>query len=240
MDIARTVQYASDSISSTTPALTIVHEYYGRYEGSVIAKWHINGRDMELVQPFRYFTVRNIMWDAPEGSIVDGASIPRFAWPIIGGPFEGKYREASVIHDVACQRRVRPWQDVHLAFYTAMLTSGVDQTKAKIMYGAVYFFGPRWSRTVWAADISPEKIESVKYTISQTNKGSEKAFFQVRGAEIASADNEFVTDKQTIEASFVPLWPTLSTSEFEALRKKIELNNLSLDEIRNYQPQSNL
>lgn len=72
---------------------------------------------------------------------------PRFAWSIIGGPFEGKYRKASVIHDVTCVEKARPWQEVHLAFYEAMLADGVGEKKAKVMYAAVYHRGPRWART---------------------------------------------------------------------------------------------
>lgn len=84
-------------------------------------------------------------WVAPAGAIVDGASIPQFAWSIIGGPFEGKYRDASVIHDVACREKNAPWEYIHLVFYYAMLANGSDPLKAKIMYAAVYHFGSRWN-----------------------------------------------------------------------------------------------
>jgi hypothetical protein len=49
-----------------------------------------------------------------------------------------------VFHDVACDQRTARWQDVHTMFYTGMRCSGVDEEKAKIMYAAVYRFGPRW------------------------------------------------------------------------------------------------
>lgn len=121
---------------------------WGYFSGQVVAKWITGGdgshRCMELIEAFRYVGPDKVVWDAPKGSIVDGASIPRLAWTVIGGPYEGAYREASVIHDVACVRRDRRWQDVHRAFYTAMRAANVDAGKAKIMYGAVYHFGPRW------------------------------------------------------------------------------------------------
>jgi hypothetical protein len=50
-----------------------------------------------------------------------------------------------VIHDVACVEKRRDWRSVHRVFYTAMLDSGVDRAQAKIMYAAVYHFGPRWT-----------------------------------------------------------------------------------------------
>ena len=117
---------------------------YGNFIGRVVAEWLQDGRLMKLVEPFAYLDSKGQRWDAPAGSIVDGASIPQFAWSIIGGPFEGRYRNASVIHDIACVQHQRDWQDVHNVFYMGMLASGVDRMKAKIMYSAVYHFGPRW------------------------------------------------------------------------------------------------
>jgi hypothetical protein len=119
-------------------------EQYGQFVGQVVASWDKGGRTMTLREPFGYVDPEGERWEAPEGSKVDGASIPRFAWSIIGGPFEGEYRDASVIHDVACVKKTRHWAEVHRMFYTAMLTAGVSPTKAKIMYAAVYHFGPRW------------------------------------------------------------------------------------------------
>jgi hypothetical protein len=133
---------------------------YGEYTGEVDARWRADGRSMELLADFSYLDPKGIRWDAPVGSVVDGASIPQFAWSIIGGPFEGKYRSASVIHDVACDMQKRPWQDVHKAFYTAMMASDVNSLKAKIMYSAVYHFGPRWTviREIVQAT-SPEAVQ---------------------------------------------------------------------------------
>ena len=45
-------------------------------------------------------------WTAPKGAKVDGASIPQLFWTPIGGPFEGKYRYASVIHDTECDATI--------------------------------------------------------------------------------------------------------------------------------------
>jgi hypothetical protein len=120
----------------------------GYYEGDVVTKWNSDGRTMTVMQNYAYIGPDRVRWDAPQGSIVDGASIPRVLWSLIGGPFEGLYRDASVVHDVACVNRMRHWRDAHRAFYTAMLKSGVDLVRAKVMYGAVFHFGPRWAVAV--------------------------------------------------------------------------------------------
>jgi hypothetical protein len=64
---------------------------------------------------------------------------------LIGSPFTGKYRDASVIHDYYCDVHLRHWAAVHRVFYDAMIVSGVSVSRAKLMYGAVYYGGPRWS-----------------------------------------------------------------------------------------------
>ena len=117
---------------------------FGCFVGRVEAVWEADGRTMRLLQPLTYVDPAGRAWTAPSQTVIDGASIPQAFWSIIGGPFEGLYRNASVIHDAACQQRDQPWEDVHLMFYHACRCDGVSEKKAKIMYMAVYHFGPRW------------------------------------------------------------------------------------------------
>jgi len=117
---------------------------WGRFVGEVVARWDANGRDMTLVEPFGYVDPRGSRWEAPAASVVNGASIPRPFWSLVGGPFEGRFRNASVVHDVACVVRDRPWQAVHRMFYDACRCGGVGAVQATTMYYAVYHFGPRW------------------------------------------------------------------------------------------------
>jgi hypothetical protein len=120
----------------------------GKYQGRALVELLSDGRRVRLEEPFAYIDPDRRQWPVPKGATVDGASIPRVLWPILGGPFEGKYRDASIIHDWYCDIRVRPWKQVHRMFYDAMITSGVSGKKAKLLYGGVYWGGPRWSKTV--------------------------------------------------------------------------------------------
>lgn len=117
---------------------------FGRFQGDVIALWLPDGRNMQLTQRFAYIDPRGKEWIAPKGSIVNGASIPGALWSTIGGPYEGQYRHASVVHDVACEEMTSKWEDVHNMFYEACRCGGVSVGQAKTMYYAVYNFGPRW------------------------------------------------------------------------------------------------
>lgn len=138
-------------------------EYFGKFSGTVKAEWLDDGREMKLLGNFSFEDPNGVIWSADAGDVVDGASIPAFLWALVGAPYSGKYREASVVHDVACQERARTWESVHLAFYYAMRTSGVSETKAKVMYAGVYHGGPRWpivkTRQVLVEEAGEKTIE---------------------------------------------------------------------------------
>ena len=123
---------------------------FGRFDGVPTVTFLDDGRRVQLAVPFGFVDAQSTRWDVPVNAIVDGASIPKALWTIMGGPFEGKYRSASIIHDWYCDLRSRPWEDVHRVFYEAMRAAGVNRTQALLMYGGVYWGGPRWSKTVVA------------------------------------------------------------------------------------------
>lgn len=118
---------------------------FGHFVGTVKTEWIEPDRKMRLLDDFAYVDPAGAEWKAPKGSVVDGASIPQVLWSVVGSPYTGEYRNASVVHDVACAKRNKPWQDVHRMFYEACRAGGVGEEKAKLMYAAVYHFGPKWA-----------------------------------------------------------------------------------------------
>jgi hypothetical protein len=130
---------------------------WGYYSGEPVTRWNPDGRNMTLVTELRYTDPKGEMWVAPAGSVTDGASIPRYLWSIMGGPFEGQYRNASVLHDVAYGDKKRPWQDCDRMFYYAMRCSGVNAVEAKTMFYALYKFGHHWKFQIKRA--KPVKYE---------------------------------------------------------------------------------
>ena len=117
----------------------------GRYVGELTATWDDGGRLMQLFHPFSFIDDHELRWDVPAGAQIDGATIPRVLWSVTGSPYEGKYRKASVVHDFYCSVRTRDADATHRMFHEAMLVSGVSAGKAKIMYAAVKYAGPRWT-----------------------------------------------------------------------------------------------
>lgn len=122
---------------------------------------------IELANDVIYTDDAGRKWRAPKGTIADGASIPRMFWSVIGGPLDGDYRNASIIHDVYCVSRSMPWREVHRVFYEAMLSSKVDPYKARVMYAAVYHFGPRWNISV---PIKSKDIAAVRHELADKSE----------------------------------------------------------------------
>lgn len=127
---------------------------WGRYSGPIETRWEEDGLTMVLLNELRYTDPYGQVWIAPPGSRVNGASIPRAFWGIIGGPFEGKYRNASVLHDIAYDNQARPWQEADRMFYNAMRCSGVGAITAKTMYYTLVRHGRHWKHP--KADVARE------------------------------------------------------------------------------------
>jgi len=207
-------------------------EYFGKYHGSVQAEWMLEGRKMRLLKDFKFEDPNHMLWVSPKNSEVDGASIPPAFWSIIGSPFSGKYRDASVIHDVACQQKKRTWEVVHLAFYYAMRASGVSIIQAKIMYAAVYHFGPRWPR-IEMVD-SEEAIDDIKYDRIKSigTDTSDTAYFP----DAIKYDFKRKSKRTSqVSKNIPPDNYSIKKSDFERLQKTIKENSqFDLDQIRSF------
>lgn len=118
---------------------------WGRFQGTPLTKWSNDGERMTLMEDFGYLDPDGHAWVALAGCLIDGASIPRALWSAVGSPFTGKYREASIVHDFFCVNRKQTWEQTHFMFYQACRCAGESSTKAKLLYWAVYHFGPRWA-----------------------------------------------------------------------------------------------
>jgi hypothetical protein len=226
---------------STLSSVSLAQSW-GEFIGKVVVEWLPDGRNMKLMESFAYVDPHGQRWNAPAGSVVNGASIPQFAWSIIGGPFEGKYRDASVIHDVACRSKDRPWQDVHEAFYTAMLASGVEALRAKVMYAAVYHFGPRWGRTINFSNVPTVSIASKVADVKATAGKDDEVLSEVRphpsslGGLTHRSPQQQMAD---VSVKIVPRPPTLTQKDFEVLQAEIEKKDIPLEVIQAFRASDN-
>jgi hypothetical protein len=156
---------------------------WGHFSGAIETRWENDGVTMVLLNELRYTDPYGKVWVAPAGSRVDGASIPRPFWTIIGGPFEGKYRNASVLHDVAYdEQKVSP-EDADLMFYNAMRASGVGAVTAKTMYYSLRRHGRHWKhRQALPVDenasrstaVGPREVSEIQDWVKQNDPSLEQ------------------------------------------------------------------
>lgn len=106
---------------------------------------HVAADTWLVLDPVRWIGEDGCVTDVAVGTLVNGASIPRVAWSIIGHPFEGDTLRPSIVHDDECRRRVACGSTVvHQRFRHMLRAEGVGRVKAWAMYQAVRWFGPQW------------------------------------------------------------------------------------------------
>ena len=79
---------------------------HGQFSGEPRTVWLIDkanpDRKMQVAEDFWFIDPKGKEWRTPAKYEVDGASIPRALWTVVGSPYTGDYRRASVVHDKAC------------------------------------------------------------------------------------------------------------------------------------------
>jgi hypothetical protein len=169
---------------------------FGRFSGNPKAEWLSNpqgeDRDMRLLDDFWYEDPQGQRWLAPEGAVVNGASIPRVFWTLVGSPFTGKYRRASIVHDVACGAHEQPHRAVHRMFYFACRADGLDELTAKTMYVAVREFGPKW-RT--QAEIEAGVPAPAALPAPPLDEQAAQAQYEAIRRDLATADADMTFDE---------------------------------------------
>jgi len=120
---------------------------FGRFSGPIQVQFLNNGpmdRRVRLLVDVTYIDPAGKKWTAPKGFVSDGASIPQAFWTFVGAPLDGAYRDAAIIHDRYCETKTEPWKDVHRIFYYANRAVGIPELRAKVLYTAVRYGGPKW------------------------------------------------------------------------------------------------
>lgn len=157
-----------------------------------------------------------------ESGTTDGASIPKWAQPIIGDAYDPSFLKAAIIHDHYCykENRVRPWLKTHRMFYYALIDLGIDKVKAKTMYFAVFTFGPHWRDVVDGEKCGENCIK----TVAPSGLVSEES--QLNAQSSITTTNNF---KAAVEAD-----PGMSLEEVEAYAKAIKPKDFYIGQGRTY------
>lgn len=136
---------------------------YGRFFGNPKGEF-VQGAgrpQFRLHEDFVFQDPNGLEWVAPKDEVVDGASIPWYAWSLVGGPFSGNYLNAAIIHDYYCCSRSREYHSTHHAFWLGMRAAGVSKPMAWTFWAAVRMRGPDyWSVDPAATPPSPCKSDA--------------------------------------------------------------------------------
>jgi hypothetical protein len=113
----------------------------GEFSGEPQAHWltedGTEDRKMRLLEKFSFRDPVGKKWEASKDAVVDGASIPRALWTLVGSPFTGDYRRASIVHDIACDEagsNATKRRAADRMFYHACRAGGCSIWQSTLLY----------------------------------------------------------------------------------------------------------
>ena len=151
---------------------------HGTFSGEPLAVWlteeGTEDRTMKIAQEFSFTDPAGKTWRAPEDSCINGASIPRALWTIVGSPYTGDYRRASVVHDVARKEAGSDKKKRRAAdrmFFHACRAGGCSIRQSMVLYlgvrvGAAAPDVARWHGAVAIETVGPR----IRRTSSESGK----------------------------------------------------------------------
>ena len=135
--------------------------FFGEPETNWLTQDGTEDRNMGLLKKFSFKDPDAREWVAPAGAVIDGASIPRALWTIVGSPYTGDYRRASIVHDVACveaggDKKKRRAAD--RMFFHACRAGGCSIWESIVLYLGVRIGAAAAEVPAWHAAIATETI----------------------------------------------------------------------------------
>jgi len=96
-------------------------------------KTEVLSKSRRILQPFRFWLGRKYCTPyvtVPYGLVFDGASIPKFLWPVVGHPYDSDFVQAAAVHDYLYQNLGRVTIPIGFCDYTpTILYVGMFKTK---------------------------------------------------------------------------------------------------------------
>lgn len=183
-------------------------------------RWMSDGkapnRDMVLLEKFIYWDRERKPWDAPEKSEVDGASIPQPLWAIVGSPYTGAYRRASILHDVACERAEGDFEkrrEADRMYYFACRRGGCGVVEAVVQYLGVSIGA--WAGRIKHLDIYDEPSVPSAQTDSQRKERA------IADAIIIGTFNELLLGVQDDLRNAEDMSPAEEDTLFDNVEKEV-------------------
>ena len=160
----------------------------GTFLGKVVLEWDdddgFNRHKIKLLSDFGFQDPAGKKWIAQKGAELDGSSFTPLFEQMVGLPFVGEHRRASVLHDYYSRQLTESWRDVRRMYYAALLAEGLSESEAKTTYAVLYGAGMRWeqkgstcyvnchggaSALFWKPDVVESELEPALDILSDGN-----------------------------------------------------------------------
>jgi Protein of unknown function (DUF1353) len=181
---------------------------HGSFSGQPLTRWLTEenaDRRMTIEEDFRFTDPEGKSWEVPSGYCVDGATIPRSLWTLVGSPYTGDYRRASIIHDKACcdaKDNYKARRAADRMFYHACRAGGCSPNEASLLYLGVRIGALQDQLPLFADSIddslSPRARESVPAVERRVEADFQIAFQHI--SSIESTDDPFKLEDRVDQA----------------------------------------
>lgn len=177
----------------------------GQFSGNPKTEWLAqrgDDRDMRVIEAFWYVDPAGRRWDVPEGTIINGASIPRTLWSSVGSPYTGDYRRAAVVHDAAVGQEGVLRKEADAMFYFACLAGGCSPLQAKLLYAGVRVGAWASITQLFAMDRASQLPDAYRLPGQQTPRELEvRARYTLIASQLMATPNDFAAIEQVVSAS---------------------------------------
>jgi len=178
---------------------------HGQFSGHPQAKWLTTDdkpdRQMQLLGDLRFTDPEGKVWLAPAEYVVDGASIPRALWTLVGSPYTGDYRRASVVHDKACddaKGNAAARRAADRMFYHACRAGGCSTREAILLYIGVRIGALTTQVAAWS-ETSADNVERA-HLFRTAGEERLEADFRLAGQDVLAqgeVDDPFEIERRT-------------------------------------------
>ena len=181
---------------------------FGKFSGNPKTEWLSElgeDRDMRVLEPFWYLDPEGRRWDVPEGTIINGASIPRTLWSSVGSPFTGAYRRAALVHDAAVGREGVLRQEADTMFHFACLCGGCTVLQAKLLYAGVRLGTWANSKQLFTLEAAGGAASAVRLPGQQTPRELElRARYTIIANELMATGDSFADIQAVVDRNLGP------------------------------------
>ena len=176
----------------------------GNFSGNPRTEWDEErnkpDRTMTVLELFTYTDPEGTVWDAPARSIVDGASIPEPLWALVGSPYTGDYRRASIVHDIACDRAdtKAKRKAADKMYYWACRCGGCSKWQATVQYLGVRIGACIPLVNMWAPLNKKAKTQSQIFQQDAAAASIVGTFYEIAGEVEPQLDSLAIQDIESI------------------------------------------